>query len=68
MYYTMMGIIIVFVVGTVVSLLTEPPDRRNTDPVLFTPFMRKYVKDMNSKRYGTTEPAEEQLMKKISRK
>jgi hypothetical protein len=28
--------------------------------------MRKYVKDMNSKRYGTTEPAEEELMNKIS--
>jgi hypothetical protein len=60
-----MGIIVVFVVGTVVSVLTEPPDRRNTDPTLFAPFMRKYVRDMNSKRYATTEPAEEQLMNKI---
>jgi hypothetical protein len=68
MWYTMMGIIIVFVVGTVVSLLTEPPARQNTNPVLFTPFMRKYVKDMNSRRYGTTDPAEEELMNKILRK
>jgi hypothetical protein len=65
MYYTLMGIIIVFVVGTVVSVLTEPPDRRNTDPTLFAPFMRNYVKDMNSKRYGTSEPAAEELMNKI---
>ncbi|PNF32535.1 Sodium-coupled monocarboxylate transporter 2 [Cryptotermes secundus] len=64
MYYTLMGIIVVFVVGSVVSLLTEPPDRRNTDPALFAPFMRKYVKEMNTKRYGTTEPAEEELMNK----
>jgi hypothetical protein len=64
MYYTMVGIIIMFVVGTVVSLLTEPPDRRNTDPSLFAPFIRKYVKEMNSKRYDTKEPAEEELMNK----
>jgi hypothetical protein len=64
MYYTLIGIIIVFVVGIVVSLLTEPPDRRNTDPALFMPFIRKYVKDMNIKKYGTTEPAEEELINK----
>lgn len=56
MYYTMMGMIIVFVVGIIVSLLTESPDRENMDPVLFTPLLRKYVmkKDM--------EPAAQELM------
>jgi hypothetical protein len=59
MYYTMMGMIIVFVVGVIVSLLTEPPDRESLDPVLFTPFLRKYVMDKN-----TEEPAEQELMNK----
>ncbi|XP_021923924.1 sodium-coupled monocarboxylate transporter 2-like [Zootermopsis nevadensis] len=59
LYYTMMGMIIVFVVGTVVSLLTEAPDREQMDPVLFTPLMRKYVTKKNM------EPAEEELINKI---
>lgn len=59
LYYTMMGMIIVFVVGTVVSLLTEAPDREQMDPVLFTPLVRKYVTKKNM------EPAEEELINKI---
>jgi hypothetical protein len=60
----MLGIIIVFVVGITVSLLTEPPDRKNLDPVLFSPFIRQYVIKKNSKKYGTKEPAEQELMNK----
>lgn len=64
LYYTMLGIIIVFVVGITVSLLTEPPDRKNLDPVLFSPFIRQYVIKKNSKKYGNKEPAEQELMNK----
>lgn len=59
LYYTMMGTIIVFVVGIIVSLLTESPDREKMDPVLFTPPLRKYITKKNR------EPAEQELINKV---
>ncbi|KAJ9575571.1 hypothetical protein L9F63_007579 [Diploptera punctata] len=50
LYYTVMGMFIVFVVGTVVSLITEPSDVETMNPVLFTPLVRKYVLKKISKQ------------------
>ncbi|PSN54827.1 Sodium-coupled monocarboxylate transporter 2 [Blattella germanica] len=44
MYYTLMGVAIVLVVGTLVSLVTEEPNQEQLDPVLFTPLVRKYIR------------------------
>jgi hypothetical protein len=43
MYYTLMGFLIMFVVGTVVSLFTESPNIEEMNPTLYTPVIRKYV-------------------------
>jgi hypothetical protein len=43
MYYTLMGFAIMFIVGMIVSLLTESPNIEELNPTLFTPVVRKYV-------------------------
>ncbi|KAJ4433288.1 hypothetical protein ANN_15547 [Periplaneta americana] len=43
MYYTMTGCFITMIVGAIVSQLTEPPTIQNSNPKLFSPFIRKYV-------------------------
>jgi hypothetical protein len=43
MYYTFIGMAVVFIVGIIVSLLTEPPNLRDMNPALFTPIVRRYV-------------------------
>lgn len=43
MYYTFIGMAVVFIVGVIVSLLTEPPNLQEMNPALFTPIVRKYV-------------------------
>jgi hypothetical protein len=43
MYYTFVGMAVVFIVGIVVSLLTEPPNLQEMNPALFTPVVRAYV-------------------------
>lgn len=42
MYYTLAGTIVVFVVGIIVSHLTEEPSAENMNPAFFTPLVRKY--------------------------
>jgi hypothetical protein len=43
MYYTIIGFAIMFIVGMIVSLLTEAPNIEELNPTLFTPIVRKYV-------------------------
>jgi hypothetical protein len=43
MYYTFIGMAVVFIVGMIVSLLTEPPNLQEMNPALFTPLVRAYV-------------------------
>jgi hypothetical protein len=43
MYYTLMGFLIMFVVGMIVSLFTESTNIEEMNPTLFTPCVRKYV-------------------------
>ncbi|KDR17309.1 Sodium-coupled monocarboxylate transporter 2 [Zootermopsis nevadensis] len=43
MYYTFIGMAVVFIVGVIVSLLTEPPNLQEMNPALFTPIVRNYV-------------------------
>jgi Na+/proline symporter len=43
MYYTILGFIIVIVVGIIVSLFTEPQNLEDMNPTLFSPVVRKYV-------------------------
>ncbi|KAJ9575564.1 hypothetical protein L9F63_007572, partial [Diploptera punctata] len=43
MYYTIVGLIIMLVVGAIVSHFTEPPELTKMSPKLFTPIVRKYV-------------------------
>jgi hypothetical protein len=43
MYYTVIGFTIMFIVGMIVSLLTESPNIEELNPTLFTPVVRKYV-------------------------
>ncbi|XP_069698871.1 sodium-coupled monocarboxylate transporter 1-like [Periplaneta americana] len=43
MYYPVLGIAIVLVVATVVSLVTEPPNLHEMEPELFTPFVRRFL-------------------------
>jgi hypothetical protein len=49
MYYTLMGLIIMFIVGMVVSLFTESPNIEELNPTLFSPVVRKYVLRKNQK-------------------
>ncbi|KAJ4433284.1 hypothetical protein ANN_15543 [Periplaneta americana] len=42
-YYTLLGTIIMMLVGTIVSCLTEEPNKEQTDLVLFAPFVRKIL-------------------------
>ncbi|KAJ9575562.1 hypothetical protein L9F63_007570 [Diploptera punctata] len=42
-YYTLIGLVIMMVVGAVVSHFTEPPELDKMNPKLFTPIVRKYV-------------------------
>ncbi|PSN54813.1 hypothetical protein C0J52_02917 [Blattella germanica] len=44
MYYTLLGLLITIVVGTIVSHFTEPPPPEKLKPALFSPFLRKYLK------------------------
>jgi hypothetical protein len=57
MYYTLVGMAVVFIVGTAVSLLTEPPNLQEMNPALFTPIVRNYVK-RKIRGYAFKEPAE----------
>jgi hypothetical protein len=57
MYYTFIGMAVVFVVGVIVSLLTEPPNLQEMNPALFTPLVRAYVERKIRKR-NTTETEE----------
>ncbi|KAJ9598389.1 hypothetical protein L9F63_010911, partial [Diploptera punctata] len=43
MYYTVIGLVIVIVVGSVVSYFTKPPEIVKMNTVVFTPLLRKYV-------------------------
>lgn len=43
MYYTLMGLVIMFIVGMIVSLFTESPNIEEMNPTLFSPVVRKYV-------------------------
>ncbi|PSN54834.1 hypothetical protein C0J52_02933 [Blattella germanica] len=42
-YYSLIGFVIVFIVGIPVSVFTDPPDLENMNPAVFSPFLRKYV-------------------------
>jgi hypothetical protein len=57
MYYTFVGMAVVFIVGIVVSLLTEPPNLQEMNPALFTPIVRNYV-ERKIRGYVAKEPAE----------
>jgi hypothetical protein len=57
MYYTLVGVAVVFIVGIVVSLLTEPPNLQDMNPALFTPIVRKYV-ERKMRETVVQEPAE----------
>lgn len=43
MYYSLVGNLLVILVGLPVSYLTERPEPRCLDPKLFAPFIRKYL-------------------------
>lgn len=43
MYYSLVGNLLVLLVGLPVSYLTERPESRCLDPKLFAPFIRKYL-------------------------
>ncbi|XP_069698839.1 sodium-coupled monocarboxylate transporter 2-like [Periplaneta americana] len=62
-YYTAMGTLIMLIVGTIVSLLTEAPDIDKLNPTLFTPFMRKYIEKKRRKK--ATGPVVHELLEKI---
>lgn len=57
MYYTLIGMAAVFIVGIIVSLLTEPPNMRDMNPALFTPIVRRYV-ERKTRRCNVRETAE----------
>jgi hypothetical protein len=57
MYYTLVGMAVVFIVGIIVSLLTDPPDLQQMNPALFTPIVRKYV-ERKIRSKDIKEPAE----------
>jgi len=42
-WYTLIGALIVLVVGTIVSLITGPQDPDQLDPKLVYPFMRRWI-------------------------
>ncbi|KAJ9575558.1 hypothetical protein L9F63_007566 [Diploptera punctata] len=42
-YYSLIGLVIMMVVGAVVSHFTEPPELDKMNPKLFKPIVRKYV-------------------------
>lgn len=43
MWYTLIGVLIILVVGTVVSFITGPQDLDQLDPKLVYPFMRRWI-------------------------
>ncbi|PSN54833.1 Sodium-coupled monocarboxylate transporter 2 [Blattella germanica] len=53
LYYTVMGAVIMFVVAAIVSAFCAPPSEDKQDPKLFSPVIRKYLK--NSKKYEMQE-------------
>jgi hypothetical protein len=57
MYYTFVGMAVVFIVGIIVSLLTEPPNLQEMNPALFTPVVRGYV-ERKIRRYHVKEAEE----------
>jgi hypothetical protein len=57
MYYTLIGMAAVFIVGIIVSLLTEPPNLQDMNPALFTPIVRGYV-ERKIRRCNVKETAE----------
>ncbi|PSN54821.1 hypothetical protein C0J52_02922 [Blattella germanica] len=60
LYYTLLGMIIVFVVGTIVSLLTAPPEEEKNNPALFTPIVRRYLE--RKYHYECSVPAEKEFL------
>ena len=52
MIYTLIGWLIMFIVGIAVSLMTEPPNLDEINTAVFAPFIRKYVK---KKRRSSSE-------------
>ncbi|PSN54817.1 hypothetical protein C0J52_02919 [Blattella germanica] len=60
MYYTTLGLIITMVVGVIVSLFTEPPPPEKQKPVLFTPFVRRFLKTPEKM---SNDPAAKELIK-----
>ncbi|KAJ4433272.1 hypothetical protein ANN_15531 [Periplaneta americana] len=64
MYFCPVGILIVFVVGAIVSHLTEEPEAEKVKPVFFTPIVRKYYmkKRERSLSYSNKATAEKELV------
>ncbi|XP_069699581.1 sodium-coupled monocarboxylate transporter 2-like [Periplaneta americana] len=48
-YYTLIGMVIMLVVGIIVSFLTGEQDAENINPVFFTPIVRKYIEKNRQK-------------------
>ncbi|XP_069698875.1 sodium-coupled monocarboxylate transporter 1-like [Periplaneta americana] len=58
-YYTMLGMLIMLVVGTTVSLLTEAPNKEQTNLIYFAPFVRKIL---NKQRANQTSKEVQRLV------
>ncbi|KAJ9575568.1 hypothetical protein L9F63_007576 [Diploptera punctata] len=65
MLYTLMGLIIMFIVATAVSLFTEPPNLNEMNISLFAPFMRNYVRKRKGKDCSQ-EATQTQLLNEFS--
>ena len=61
MYYTLLGTLILVVVGVTVSLLTKPMDLQDMDPNLFAPFLRKYIMKLREEE-RKNNPTERELL------
>ncbi|KAJ9575570.1 hypothetical protein L9F63_007578, partial [Diploptera punctata] len=60
LYYSLIGIVIVLVIGTIVSYFTEQPEEKQMDPILFTPIIRKFMERRQD--YECTESAEKEFL------
>ncbi|KAJ4433276.1 hypothetical protein ANN_15535 [Periplaneta americana] len=61
-YYTMLGMLIMLVVGTIVSLLTEAPNKEQTNLIYFAPFVRKIL---NKQRANQTSKEVQRLVQEM---
>ncbi|XP_069699578.1 sodium-coupled monocarboxylate transporter 2-like [Periplaneta americana] len=67
-YYTLIGMAIMFTVAIIVSFLTGGQEEANTNPVFFTPIVRKYIEDKRRKSYSMQSALRSLLQQDLARR